>query len=60
MRKKLKRSTADRALSGVCGGIANWFGIPSLTIRLIFLITTPVSLWIYVILVWSLEDDVPF
>ncbi|GAA0362689.1 hypothetical protein GCM10008932_14010 [Alkalibacterium iburiense] len=37
MDKKLTRSRNNRALQGVCGGIAEYFGISSFGIRLIFL-----------------------
>jgi phage shock protein PspC (stress-responsive transcriptional regulator) len=34
--KKLYRSNTDKMLTGVCGGLANYFGIDSTIIRLIF------------------------
>lgn len=49
MSKKLTRSRNDRALQGVCGGIAEYFGISSFGIRLIFLFL-PANLLIYIIL----------
>lgn len=36
--KKLYRSTRDRQLSGVCGGLAEFFGIDSSIVRIIVLI----------------------
>ena len=36
-KKKLYRSTTDRKIAGVCGGLAEYFGIDSTVIRLIFL-----------------------
>lgn len=54
--KKLTKSPTDKALYGVCGGIAEFFGISSFIVRLIFLFTSPASFWIYVILVLSLKD----
>lgn len=36
MQKKLYRSVTDRKISGVCGGIAEFFGIDSTIVRLIF------------------------
>jgi phage shock protein C len=53
---KLTKSPTDKALFGVCGGIAEFFGISSFIVRLIFFLTSPVSFWVYVILVWSLKD----
>jgi phage shock protein PspC (stress-responsive transcriptional regulator) len=34
--KKLYRSNTDRMLTGVCGGLAQYFGIDSTLVRLIF------------------------
>lgn len=53
---KLTKSSTDKILSGVCGGIAEFFGIESLIVRLIF-IFLPASLFIYVILVFLLPED---
>lgn len=36
--KKLYKSVNDRKLCGVCGGIAEYFGIDSTIVRLIFVI----------------------
>ncbi|MDG5789249.1 PspC domain-containing protein [Evansella sp. AB-P1] len=36
---KLEKSATDKSLFGVCGGIAEFFGISSLSVRLIFLLT---------------------
>ncbi len=38
MEKKLHKSAADRKICGVCGGIAEYFGIDSTIIRLIWAI----------------------
>ncbi|MDO4213820.1 MAG: PspC domain-containing protein [Bacteroidales bacterium] len=40
MVKKLYRSRTDRKIFGVCGGIAEYFGVDSVIIRLIFLFLT--------------------
>jgi len=37
-RKVLRRSRSDRVVSGVCGGLAEFFGISALWFRLAFLI----------------------
>lgn len=55
--KKLRKSSNDRAIVGVCGGIAEFFGISSFVVRLIFLLTISVSLWVYLVLSWTLEDS---
>ncbi|MET3574477.1 PspC domain-containing protein [Bhargavaea ullalensis] len=46
---RITRSTEDRALFGICGGIAGHFGISSFLVRLVFLLT-PASPLIYLIL----------
>ena len=38
MEKKLHKSSTDKAIAGVCGGIAEYFGIDSVIIRLIFVL----------------------
>ena len=40
--KKLYRSETDRKIAGVCGGIAEYFGIDSTIVRLLWVF---VSLW---------------
>ncbi len=37
-RKPLRRSRRDRMIAGVCGGLAEFFGISTFWIRLAFLI----------------------
>lgn len=39
MTKKLYRSRTDKMLAGVCGGVANYFGIDPVIVRLIWLAT---------------------
>lgn len=41
--KKLCKSSTDRMICGVCGGIAEYFGIDSTVIRLIFVVFGLVS-----------------
>ncbi|MDO5096946.1 MAG: PspC domain-containing protein [Peptostreptococcaceae bacterium] len=38
MEKKLYKSATDRKIEGVCGGIAEYFGIDSTIVRLIWVI----------------------
>ncbi|KAB8127372.1 PspC domain-containing protein [Gracilibacillus oryzae] len=56
MLQKLTRSSTDKAFLGICGGIANLFGISSFIVRLIFLFTASVSIWVYIFLSWELKD----
>ena len=55
--QKLKKSSKDRLLQGVCGGIAEFFGISSPIIRLIFFFTSPTSIIVYLFLATTLEND---
>lgn len=64
--KKLSRSTDDRWVAGVCGGLGEYFGIDATLIRIIFVLATLLfgfvigGIIIYVVL-WILmpEADVP-
>lgn len=38
--KRLTRSTTDKWLAGVCGGIANYFGWDPAIVRLVYLLLT--------------------
>lgn len=55
--KKLRKSSTDRSLYGVCGGIAEYFGISSFLVRLLFIFVIPASLLIYLILANTLADS---
>ncbi|MFF0829584.1 PspC domain-containing protein [Brevibacillus sp. NPDC003359] len=57
MRRQLKRSSTDKSILGVCGGIADFFGISSLIVRLIFIVLIPVLNIVYIILGNILEED---
>ncbi len=52
--KRLYRSRDDRMLAGVCGGIAEYFGVDSTLIRLALALGVFLSvsglLWVYLIL----------
>lgn len=59
--KQLRRSVADRSLAGVCGGLAEFFGIDSLLVRivtLLLIICGGLSVWIYIIL-WIIVPEAP-
>lgn len=60
--KKLRRSRSEHVIGGVCGGIAEYFGIDVSVVRLLmfFLIFFGgISLWVYIILwiVIPMEDQ---
>lgn len=60
MKNKLRKSSTDRSLHGVCGGIAEFFGISSFAIRLIFIfIPLPANIIIYLILANTMTDSPP-
>jgi phage shock protein C len=52
MDARLVRSTSDRMLGGVCGGLARYFGIDATIVRLVFVLAvlSGLSPLIYVIL----------
>ena len=50
--KKLYKSGTDKKLCGVCGGIAEYFGVDSTTVRLItvlLVLFAGMSIWVYLI-----------
>lgn len=61
--KKLYKSRTDRKWSGVCGGLAKYFGISSTVIRLLFIITffagSGTSLLVYIALAIALDKEPP-
>jgi len=52
MNGTLTRSSSDRMIGGVCGGLASYFGIDSAIVRLIFVLAvlSGVSPLVYVVL----------
>lgn len=38
MQKRLYRSKSDRMIAGVCGGLAEYFGIDPVIVRIIFFV----------------------
>lgn len=53
MARKLKLSTQQRMLAGVCGGLAEWINMDVTVVRLLFVLAVfllGLSLWIYPIL----------
>ena len=61
-KKKLCRASRDKKIFGVCGGIANYFGIDSRLVRLITIIlvfAAGLSVWVYLIaaLIMSETDE---
>jgi phage shock protein C len=58
MHKQLRKSTTDKSISGVCGGIAEYFGLSSFMVRILFIVL-PANILIYIILVNTLPDPPP-
>ncbi|WP_119327389.1 PspC domain-containing protein [Companilactobacillus musae] len=60
MRKRITRSSTDRMLAGVCGGLGEYFGIDSTWIRLAFIFLTPLTYFltivVYVVCVFSFPE----
>lgn len=54
--QKLTKSSTDKAMYGVCGGIAAFFDISSFIVRVIFIFTAGASFWVYIFLVWGLDE----
>jgi len=53
MHKRLYRSNTNRVIAGVCGGIAEYFNIDPIIIRIIaiaLLLAGSAGLWAYIIL----------
>ena len=59
--KKLHKSSTDKKICGVCGGIAEYFGVDSTWIRLAFCIGAlclSVGIWPYLICALVLPNDI--
>jgi phage shock protein C len=59
MEKKLQRSQTDRYIAGVCGGLAEYFGIDAVWVRLAFVLATLFALGgvvIYIVL-WIIMPE---
>jgi len=56
MSKSFKRSRKDSWIGGVCGGMAEYFGIDALLTRILFILFSEALLPIYLI-IWFLCDE---
>jgi phage shock protein C len=58
--KKLTRSQSNRKISGVCGGIAEYFNVDATIVRIAFAIATIIGIGspilIYIILIFVMPD----
>lgn len=60
MKKKLYRSRTDSKIAGVCGGLANYFGVDSTVVRTIFVLAflfAGIGFWPYIILMIILPRE---
>jgi phage shock protein PspC (stress-responsive transcriptional regulator) len=48
MNKKLYRGNGY--IGGVCQGLGEWAGIPSILWRVLFLFVIPAAFWVYIVL----------
>ncbi|PMD73255.1 PspC domain-containing protein [Companilactobacillus nuruki] len=60
MRHRITRSSTNRVLAGVCGGLGEYFGVDSTWIRLAFIFLTPLTnfltILVYIICVFSFPE----
>ena len=60
MEKKLYRSTTDKKLTGVCGGLAQYFGMDPSLMRVIMalaVLCTGIGLIAYIVLAFVLPEE---
>ncbi len=58
--RRLTRSTTDRRIAGVCGGIAKYLNIDPTVVRILFLVTIFfgfIGIWAYLIVWIAAPED---
>lgn len=58
--RRLTRSTTDRRIAGVCGGIARYLNVDPTVVRILFLVAFlcgSFGLWAYIIVWIAAPDD---
>jgi phage shock protein C len=50
--RRLHRSTTDRSIGGVCGGIGEWLGVDPTVVRVIFVLTAIFTAVVPMILIY--------
>ena len=58
--KRLTRSTSDRRIAGVCGGIAKYLNVDPTVVRIIFLVALlcgSIGFWAYLIVWIAAPED---
>lgn len=60
MEKKLRRSTSDKKVAGVCGGLAEYFGLDASLVRIAYILlsvcTAFAGVLVYLILMLVLPE----
>lgn len=59
MDKKFALSATDKKIAGVCGGVAEYFGVDSLLVRILFVVLLlggSMGFWAYILL-WILAPN---
>ena len=61
--RKLYRSTSERMIAGVCGGLGDYFNLDPTLVRLIFvfgsILTGSALFWAYIIMMIVVPEDLP-
>ena len=60
MNRRLLRSRTDRMIGGVCGGLAQFFGIDSSALRIIsalLILFGGMSIWVYLIMLLIVPEE---
>lgn len=61
MEKKLRRSSSDKKLAGVCGGLAKYFGLDASLVRIAYIIlsfcTAFAGVLVYLLLMFVLPEE---
>lgn len=60
MKQRLYKSSSDKMISGVCGGLADYFGVDPTIVRLVFFVAFfgySIGFWIYIGLAVLLPSD---
>ncbi len=57
--RRLARSTTDRKLAGVCGGLAEYLGVDPNLIRVIWIVLSffPGPLWVAYVILWAVLPE---
>ncbi|MGG7144824.1 PspC domain-containing protein [Clostridium nigeriense] len=57
MSKMVYKSNANKIILGVCGGIAEYYGFNAGVLRILFLIFSPITFWLYIVLIIRMPSN---